>query len=325
MLVLLLHLIPSKLITRVAFFFSLLVAFFLMFGEPAWRKYRQDYHQIFLWGSVKKRYISFLRNETNFCIFFWSFAYFSEIRPYSGRVGRLLSIQQKPRRMETFFLQSLFALSGELSKLGWYFHLISVGQIPFECASFLWGFPYWLYLRGPYTVSLNFAYDDPWTFICSKLPGKTAWKDGTASQIRPYNILKLECPKPSFDDLMDCVGRKLYNRRGEFDLTGAVSGTDLESKNVTWDMKYMGGAFGACHTFHYPYPTGTDPVKDSVQVKFDQKLSYNVYIHDPDFFLPTPNPSSFPSIALNFEEGKEEVMKSFYIEVILILMQRVTS
>ena len=162
------------------------------------------------------------------------------------------------------------------------------------------------------------------TFPCRVRTIKTAWKDGTASQIQPYDILKLECPKPSFDDLIDCVGRKTYNQRGELDLSGEVSGTDLEGPNVTWDMKYSGGGFGTCHTFHYPYPTGTDPVKDNVQVRFSQKLSYNVYIHDPDFFLPTPNPSTFPSIALNFEEGKEAVVKSFYIEVILILMQRVT-
>ena len=140
--------------------------------------------------------------------------------------------------------------------------------------------------------------------------------------MEPYDILKLECPNPVFNDLIDCVGKKLYSLRGEFGLTGEVS-TDLDGKNATWDMKYRGGLRGACHTFHYLHPTGTDPLKDNVQIKFNQRLSYSVYIHDPHFFLPTTNPSTFPSIRITFNE-KEKVYKSFYIEVIPRYVQSLT-
>ena len=177
-------------------------------------------------------------------------------------------------------------------------------------------------LRRPCTVSLNIAYHSPSTFTCRARPRRTAWINGTASPLEPYEILKLECPNPVFEDLIDCVGRKLYSSRGEFDLSGEVA-TDLDGKNETWEMKYRGGAFGACHTFHYPHPTGTDPVKDNVQITFSERLSYTVYIHDPHFFLPTNNPSTFPGIKLTFNE-RDKVLKSFYIEVIPIYVHSLT-
>ena len=153
------------------------------------------------------------------------------------------------------------------------------------------------------------------TFIFRNNPKRTAWIDGTAPQNRPYDILKRECPKPDLADLLDCVDRKLYSSKTNFGLKSRL-GPALDAKNKTWDVKYRGGIFGVCHTFHYPHPTLTNPLEDGVQIEFDEKLSYNVYIHDPHFFLPTPNPSTFPSIRLTFNEGKDKVHQNFYIEVI---------
>ena len=151
-------------------------------------------------------------------------------------------------------------------------------------------------------------------FTCRDRPKKSAWINGSASPLEPYTILKSECPSPVFADLIDCVGQRLHSLRGEFGLTGDVA-TDVDGKEATWEMKYRGGLQGACHTFHYPHPTGTNPLNDNVQIKFNQRLSYKVYIHDQHFFLPTTNPSTFPGIRLTFNE-KEKVYKSFYIEVI---------
>ena len=157
---------------------------------------------------------------------------------------------------------------------------------------------------------------------CRDRPKKSAWINGTAKPLEPYKILQRECPFSSFSDLIRCVGLKLYHDGDEFDLKADLNGKE----KAKWEMKYRGGLLGACHTFHYPHPTGTDPVSDAVQIRFHERLSYNVYIHDPHFFLPTINPSTFPSIALTFKEGKskDKTMKSFYIEVILISIQRQT-
>ena len=120
-------------------------------------------------------------------------------------------------------------------------------------------------------------------------PKRTAWKNGTESNIN-VSILRKECPYSSINKLRDCVKRKLYLQKDEFSLTGKVNGGD----GTFWDLKYRGGFFGMCHTFHYPDPIGTDITEDLVVIKFDHKLSYYVYIHDPNFFLPTYNPSTFP-------------------------------
>ena len=115
---------------------------------------------------------------------------------------------------------------------------------------------------------------------------------------------------------MDCIRQKLYHQGDEFELEGVVL-RDLDGTNSSWEVKYRGGAYGACHTFHYPHPTGTNPEEDGGFVKFSEKLSYNVYLHDPKFFHPTANPSTFPSIPLSFN-GRGKMMKIFYIEVISI-------
>ena len=112
---------------------------------------------------------------------------------------------------------------------------------------------------------------------------------------------------------MDCIRDKLYHNSEDFNMVGVVL-RDLVGEKTSWEVEYRGGAYGACHTFHYPHPTGTDPVEDGGFIKFSENLSYNVYIHDPDFFLPTENPSTFPRIAINFDQGKK-MMKIFYIEV----------
>ena len=147
-------------------------------------------------------------------------------------------------------------------------------------------------------------------------PIKSAWKNGTATQFKPYDILEKECPYSTPSQLMDCVRQKLYHQGDEFELEGVVL-RDLDGANSSWEVKYRGGAYGACHTFHYPHPTGTNPEEDGGFVKFSEKLSYNVYLHDPKFFHPTANPSTFPSIPLSFN-GRGKMMKIFYIQVISI-------
>ena len=95
---------------------------------------------------------------------------------------------------------------------------------------------------------------------------------------------------------MDCIRQKLYHQGDEFELEGVVL-RDLDGTNSSWEVKYRGGAYGACHTFHYPHPTGTDTEEDGGFVKFSEELSYNA--------TATANPShflAFPSVST--EEGR---------------------
>ena len=122
-------------------------------------------------------------------------------------------------------------------------------------------------------------------------PKRTAWKNGTADS-SIYNIgkiLRKECAFGSLRQFMACLNRKLYHKKDEFSLTGSVG-----RREMSWKLRYSGAFFGMCYTGHYSEPIGTDMREDAVVIKFNQMLSYFVFIHDPNFFLPTLNPSTFP-------------------------------
>ena len=129
------------------------------------------------------------------------------------------------------------------------------------------------------------------THIFRRYPKRTAWKNGIGSLEKDIaKILKNECPSKSKDQFMACLKAKLYHRRDEISLKAWVG----RNRAKNWDLRYRGGFFGICHTFHYPDPVGTEITEDPVEIKFDQKLSYYIFIHDSNFFLPTYNPSTFP-------------------------------
>jgi len=144
-----------------------------------------------------------------------------------------------------------------------------------------------------------------------RYPNRTAWKNGIGSLEKDIaKILKKECPSKSKDQFMACLKAKLYHRRDEISLKAWVR----RNLAKNWDLRYRGGFFGICHTFHYPDPVGTEITEDPVEIKFDQKLSYYVFIHDPNFFLPTYNPSTFPSTIMTYKENIT-TWRSFFVEV----------
>ena len=49
---------------------------------------------------------------------------------------------------------------------------------------------------------------------------------------------------------MDCIGEKLYHQGDEFELEGVVL-RDPYGVNSSWEVKYRGGIYGACHKSSY--------------------------------------------------------------------------
>ena len=160
------------------------------------------------------------------------------------------------------------------------------------------------------------------TFCPYKVDPRTAWKNGTATLADPISILPTECNVSSAAETIECISAKTYGRNEVIrtvDIIKHIPGntgqhwTTLNSSGNDWSSRYEGGALGVCHTLHYPHPVGTNSLTDSVTVKILPDVAYDIFIHDPDFFLPTINPSTFPFSKIKLQEN--DTFKVFYIDV----------
>ena len=160
------------------------------------------------------------------------------------------------------------------------------------------------------------------TFCPYKRNPRTAWKNGTATLAEPFSILSTECNGSSADQTIECISAKSYRRKEvirSVDIIKNIPGsagqhwTTLNSSGSDWSSRYQGGALGVCHTLDYPHPVGTNSITDSVTVKIIPDVAYDIFIHDPDFFLPTINPSTFPFSKIKLQEY--DTFKVFYIDV----------
>ena len=76
---------------------------------------------------------------------------------------------------------------------------------------------------------------------------------------------------------------------------GTANKANLSSPEFwTWDITT---AFvGRCFSLNYEQQLGTDVLKDLISFDLNETLTYSIIIHDPNFGLPTFNPSTLPSI-----------------------------
>ena len=160
------------------------------------------------------------------------------------------------------------------------------------------------------------------TFCPYKRNPRTAWRNGTATLANPFSILPTECNVTSADETIECISSKTYDRKEVIravDIIKHIPGntgqhwTTLNSSGNDWSSRYEGGALGVCHTLHYPHPVGTNSLTDSVTVKIIPDVAYDIFIHDPHFFFPTINPSTFPFSKIKLKE--KDTFKVFYIDV----------
>ena len=54
--------------------------------------------------------------------------------------------------------------------------------------------------------------------------------------------------------------------------------------------------FGRCHTFQYPHAVGTDSYQDSFIFPLDVSKWYQIYFHDPAYYLQVTNPLIAPRL-----------------------------
>ena len=145
------------------------------------------------------------------------------------------------------------------------------------------------------------ALKPPGVTLCPFQHSQQGWRDAKADDgiSNPDNQSYTRyCPQADTTEAFEsCVDKKT------FDLTEAVlSGQHgfENSKNLssplfwTWDVTT---AFvGKCFSLNYDQDLGTNVLKDLIVFDLNETLAYSIVIHDPNFGLPTFNPSTLPSI-----------------------------
>ena len=120
----------------------------------------------------------------------------------------------------------------------------------------------------------------------------SGWKNGKPGKpVRVQNA----CNGKTVEQVEDCIDEETYS------LEEILVFFQPLDHPVMWKSDITSQEFGKCHTLHYPFAVGTNPSKGSVSFFLNSTLKYIVFIHDPDYFLPTGNPMAVPHVKLEFE------------------------
>ena len=105
------------------------------------------------------------------------------------------------------------------------------------------------------------------------------------------------------EQFYDCFERKNYQRSQIIEGTLKQRfGESIVNTDITWSEILFTFDTGICYT------TETFGKMKELEMNFinlNLSLFYNVYLHDPDFFLVTVNPSSSPRIKIDINDLKK--------------------
>ena len=127
-----------------------------------------------------------------------------------------------------------------------------------------------------------------------------SWKNSSLSGIEPVGYFKEQCPMAkSAQEFKSCVENRTYNFSETIESAshGFVSRT---AKNLsdpglwTWDMPLAVG--GRCYTLNYEANLTMDQTKDSLLFEPTLNRSVHVILHESNFFIPTLNPLTLPTV-----------------------------
>ena len=65
-----------------------------------------------------------------------------------------------------------------------------------------------------------------------------------------------------------------------------------------WRMDISAVYYGQCHSLEYPQPVGSHLDTNMIWMNLNNTLSYDIFIHDPKYFLTTLSPAAFPHIRI---------------------------
>ena len=111
------------------------------------------------------------------------------------------------------------------------------------------------------------------------------------------HYFQLQCNLSSFDveDFYICWRSIIYDRKDViFDaLTFNMQKFIMKNLTIDWEPLMLHWGLGMCQTIKH---LGKLNVSISVKIGLDKKKKYRIWLHDPNFFYMSGNPSSFPGI-----------------------------
>ena len=104
-------------------------------------------------------------------------------------------------------------------------------------------------------------------------------------------------------ELNDCYEENTYRLNETiFDaFHNVIEQNDLLKNTSSWIVNKGNVYKGQCHTFQYPNPLQADAFEDVLMFAINPNISYEVFFHDPNYYLIVPNPMVFPRIWLEYK------------------------
>ena len=114
----------------------------------------------------------------------------------------------------------------------------------------------------------------------------------------------------------ECIENKTYNITESIKdvLLGYTTKKSLLNQTKFWTEDFMVGWMGRSYTLNISQKVGSDYKRDQLFLTFDSNLKYDIYIHDPNYFVININPVGPPVLNL---ELNPKTTKSFYYGLVL--------
>ena len=131
----------------------------------------------------------------------------------------------------------------------------------------------------------------------------SGWKNSIGEW---HNVLKLNCGH--YNDsrsILDCVEKKTFQLNEtllENSALGMLEDRKLLSNDSSWTRFLTNIPYGNCFTLEHPMNLTANFERSSIWLHFNENLIYNVYFHDPNFFLLTNNLKVIPQSKVRKEK-----------------------
>ena len=120
------------------------------------------------------------------------------------------------------------------------------------------------------------------------IPLATGWKNSTGDF---HHVLQSECGlNKSSDQILNCVNKKTYSlNEALLDAKVGMYGIKSLMNSSYWTTYLTVLGFGNCFMLKYEDNFTTDWETNTINLSFNKDLMYDIFFHDPKFFMITAN------------------------------------
>ena len=110
----------------------------------------------------------------------------------------------------------------------------------------------------------------------------------------------------------NCIENETYNRSEVFNnvFLGYAKKFSLMNLTNLWRKHFAITDYGSFFTFDFPFQVGPDLYNDRLVFELSYNLEYQIYIHDPKYFVLTSNNAYFPVVRISINPNSTQ---SFFL------------